>query len=76
MGFRYFTTDLAKNYGVKGWIRNLATGDVEVQVEGDKGPVLGFLKDLKIGPRFSEIGNFQIEWLDFRGKYENFTVRY
>lgn len=76
VGFRYFTTDLARNFGVNGWIRNLATGDVEIYVEGDKSTVSGFLKELKTGPRHGRIGNFQIEWKQFEGKYDSFQVRF
>jgi acylphosphatase len=39
VGFRYFTTDLAKSYDLSGWVKNLATGDVEILVEGDKSAV-------------------------------------
>jgi acylphosphatase len=76
VGFRYFTTDLARNYGVNGWVRNLATGDVEVEIEGDKSLVSGFLKELKAGPRYGRIGNFQIEWKPYEGKYDSFQVRF
>ena len=76
VGFRYFTTNLAKNYEVAGWVRNLATGDLEIHVEGDKGPVAGFLKELKIGPKWSRIGKFQIEWLPCEGEFESFSVRF
>ena len=76
VGFRYYTTNLAKDYEITGWVRNLATGDVEIRVEGDKGPVSGFLKELRIGPKWSKIGKFQIEWLPYEGEYESFSVRF
>ncbi len=76
VGFRYFTTNLAKQYDVNGWVRNLATGDVEVRVEGDKGAVSGFLKELKVGPAHGHVSNFQIEWRDYEEKYDSFSVRY
>jgi acylphosphatase len=76
VGFRYFTTNLAKNFDIVGWIRNLATGDVEVHVEGDKVAVAGFLQELKVGPNFANVSNFQIEWKTYEGEYESFTVRY
>lgn len=76
VGFRYFATDLARNFGVNGWVRNLATGDVEIFVEGDKSAISGFLKELKIGPRHGSIGKFQIEWKPFEGKHDSFQVRF
>jgi acylphosphatase len=76
VGFRYFTTDLAKNYDISGWVKNLATGDVEVEVEGDKSAVAGFLKELKVGPSHGHVSNFQIEWKPYEGKYDRFQVRF
>ena len=76
VGFRYFATDLARNYEVKGWVRNLATGDVEIIAEGDKSAISGFLKELKAGPRYGHISNFQIEWVPYEGKYDSFHVRF
>jgi acylphosphatase len=67
---------LAHRYSLCGWIRNLATGDVEVLVEGAKGSVSGFLRELRIGPRHAFISNFQVEWKDYEGKFDSFTVRY
>ncbi len=76
VGFRYFTTDTAKRFPVSGYVRNLATGDVEVVVEGDKTAVAEFLKELKSGPRYSSISNFQIEWQTYENKYDSFNVRF
>ncbi|MDQ8205416.1 acylphosphatase [Pelagicoccus sp. SDUM812003] len=36
VGFRYSTTQLAKGYEVTGFVRNLADGRVELQVEGEE----------------------------------------
>lgn len=76
VGFRYFTTDLAKKYPIAGYVRNLATGDLEVVVEGDKMAVAEFLKELKSGPRYSNITNFQIEWQTYENNYDSFIVRF
>jgi acylphosphatase len=76
VGFRYFTTDLAKSYDLSGWVKNLATGDVEILVEGDKSAVAGFLKELKVGPSHGYVANFQIEWKPYEGKFDKFQVRF
>ena len=36
IGFRYTTLRLAKTIGLKGWVKNLNDGRVEVQAEGSK----------------------------------------
>lgn len=35
VGFRFFVCDRAVELGVSGWVRNTATGDVEVAASGD-----------------------------------------
>ncbi|MBD5779345.1 acylphosphatase [Pelagicoccus sp. NFK12] len=36
VGFRYSTAQLAKGYEVTGFVRNLADGRVELEIEGEK----------------------------------------
>ena len=35
VGFRYRAQQIAGHYGVTGWVRNLWSGDVEMEVQGD-----------------------------------------
>ncbi|WP_094603771.1 Carbamoyltransferase HypF [Sporomusa silvacetica DSM 10669] len=45
VGFRPFVYNLARRYGVKGWVSNNASG-VEIEVEGSQTAISGFLADL------------------------------
>jgi acylphosphatase len=36
VGYRYHTEQVAKNAGLKGWVRNLQDGRVEAVFEGDR----------------------------------------
>jgi acylphosphatase len=76
VGFRYFATSTAQEHPVNGYVRNLDTGDVEVEVEGDKNDVSKFLMALKTGPKWGKISKFQIEWKKFEGLYDQFFVKY
>ncbi len=75
VGFRYFTHRIAQELGVRGWVKNLPTGTVEVYAEGDedpieqlltgikKGPFLGFVEDVEVGEVETEgYQGFSIEW--------------
>jgi acylphosphatase len=75
IGFRYFVQSTAKNYGLKGYVKNLYNGEVEIEAEGDDNILKQFVEEVKIGPRFAHIKSFYIEYLDFQGKYSNFEVR-
>lgn len=46
VGFRYTTKEIAKGFEVRGWIRNLTDGTVELQVMGESDEVEAFLKEI------------------------------
>jgi acylphosphatase len=46
VGFRWTVRHIAKGFEVKGWVRNLADGRVELQVTGDAQEVRAFLTAL------------------------------
>ena len=58
VGYRYFTRRIALRLGVRGFVRNLPDGDVEVHAEGDGEVLQEFRFELERGPvssRESEI---------------------
>jgi len=46
VGFRYTVRQIAKEYEVTGWVRNLVDGRVELLVAGEKEEVEGFLESI------------------------------
>ncbi len=75
VGFRYFTHRFAQELGLRGRVKNLPNGTVEVYAEGDedpieqlltgikKGPFLGFVEDVEVGEVEPEgYQDFSIEW--------------
>jgi acylphosphatase len=46
VGFRYTTKDTARGFDVRGWVKNLPDGTVELQVDGEPDEVTAFLKEL------------------------------
>ncbi len=75
--FRYFVQHAAKNLRVKGYVRNLATGDaVEIQAEGDKQQLDKLIEQLKIGPPGAWVKRVETNWSDYSGKFNNFSIRY
>lgn len=49
VGFRWSVRDTAKGFDVTGWVRNLADGQVELQVMGEEGEVRAFLDRIAQG---------------------------
>ncbi len=76
VGFRYFVTSKAADYEVVGYVRNLDTGGVEIEVEGKREVISQFLLEIKRGPSHGEIANFQVEWKPHKKQYDHFFVKY
>lgn len=76
VNFRYFTYNKAIALGLKGYVRNLYDGNVEVEVEGDRGSIEILIKELKVGPRLSSVKDLKIEWKEYSGKYQSFDITF
>ena len=51
VGFRWFVRERARRLGLKGWVRNLPDGSVEVAASGDPGQIELLKDELRRGPR-------------------------
>ena len=76
VGYRFFVTTKAETYPVFGFVRNLETGALEIEVEGEKQVVMDFLSDIRKGPRHSEVFDFKMEWKPYKMTYDRFFVKY
>ncbi len=75
VGFRFFTYHLAKEYGIKGWVRNLYNGDVEVFAQGDLKQVEIFKKKLKDGATMGRVVGIEENILDHK-ECSDFDIKY
>ncbi|MFH1825860.1 MAG: acylphosphatase [bacterium] len=46
VGFRYTVCDIARQYGIKGWVKNRGDGGVEVVAEGTEAGLNAFLDSI------------------------------
>jgi len=51
VGFRYATLSRARMLDAAGWVRNLPSGEVEVEVQGSPEVVENLIEWLRVGPR-------------------------
>lgn len=72
--FRHAAAEQARALGLRGWVKNLANGDVEIVAEGPR-------RELKIlaawaneGPPLARVAAVEEEWLEYQGEYRAFTV--
>ena len=59
VGFRWFTSMTAARLNLTGWVRNREDGDVEMEVQGDEGPVEEFVRAVSRGPRYAVVENME-----------------
>jgi acylphosphatase len=75
VGYRYFTQRIALRLGVRGWVRNLPNGDVEVHAEADSTTLAGFRQELERGPSSSTVGAVTEEATPRTDRYSSFEIR-
>lgn len=47
VGFRFTCRSLAVKFGITGWVKNRFDGRVELEAQGERDSLQGFLSDLK-----------------------------
>lgn len=53
VGFRFFTSRIAQECDIKGWVKNLPNGDVEIYAIGDNGAMDTFMRKIEEGPSWA-----------------------
>ncbi len=75
VGFRFTAEHIAHRYNVGGFARNLPDGTVEVVAEGERKEVEDFIGAIE--DRMSRyIRNREIHWLEHRGDFRGFGIRF
>ena len=65
--FRKFVEDSAEELSLKGFVRNLDDGNVEIVVEGDNDKVNELLRRCEEGPPHSDIKSIEKEEMNHQG---------
>ncbi|MHA1266816.1 MAG: acylphosphatase [Candidatus Helarchaeota archaeon] len=76
VGFRWTTLDVARQLKVRGWVRNMEDGRVEVMAEGEEQDLKYFIEFLRRGPKYAKVKDVTVRWLDYLGEFEIFNMRY
>lgn len=58
VGFRWFASRMARSMGLRGWVRNLHGGGVEIFAAGETAKLNEFIRDLYGGP--GEVADIKI----------------
>jgi len=74
VGFRYFVYNKATRLGLKGFVKNLYHGDVEIEAFGERSLVEELIKEVKLGPRASHVTDVKVEWKDSDHDFNHFEI--
>ena len=76
VGFRYFVQKVASELGLSGFVRNLATGDVELEAEGTASALDQLVVVLQGGPPLSRVDEVVVTDCPTSGEPVGFRVSY
>ncbi len=75
--FRSFVQHAARNLGLKGYVRNLPSGDaMEVKAEGNRQQLERLVEQLKIGPPGAQVARIETNWSDYSEEFRAFNIQY
>ncbi len=74
--FRASTREQARRLGVRGNVRNLFNGDVEVNAEGERQAVESLIRWCHHGPSAARVTLVNITWESYKGEFDQFDVDY
>lgn len=74
VGFRYFVQKQATDLGLRGWVRNLDSGEVEVYASGDQQKLGDLAAALHKGPATADVRGVE-EWEEAVRSFSGFSVK-
>ncbi|MBN2127612.1 MAG: acylphosphatase [Candidatus Diapherotrites archaeon] len=74
--FRAFTHRWANELELKGWVRNLHSGEVEFEAEGSEEALKELIKKIHKGTPLSKVESVELKWTEFKDEFKEFNVRY
>lgn len=74
VGYRFFAQRAASRHQIKGFVRNLEDGRVEVFAEGPRAELEAFRDDLATGPAYSRVERVEDINVEPTGSYNSFRI--
>jgi acylphosphatase len=74
VGFRNFTKKNAERMYLKGWVKNLPDGRVEIMAEGELEEIKKFIRALNKGPLLSKVEKIITHREKYTGEFKGFEI--
>jgi len=76
VGYRYFVLRTARRLHLAGWVRNVHTGEVEIEAEGPRGMVESLIRELRTGNPHADVRNVELAWETASGGDSGFDIAF
>ncbi|MCG3221533.1 MAG: acylphosphatase [Candidatus Heimdallarchaeota archaeon] len=74
--FRANTCDFAQKLGLRGTVRNVRDGSVEIVAEGEEEDLNKLITFAKAGPPSAKVYNIDVNWEDSKDDLPYFSITY
>ncbi|MBI3358807.1 MAG: acylphosphatase [Nitrospirae bacterium] len=74
VGFRNFAQRYAFLLSLKGFVKNLSDGRVEIEIEGERARIDLFLEHLHRGPSLSKVIDLEVSWTTASDRFRDFSI--
>ena len=76
VSFRAYTQQRASAFGLRGYVRNLPNGDVEIVAEGEREAFEKLLEWARHGPSGAAVMDVQVDLSEADDSFPDFSIRY
>ncbi len=74
--FRSETREVARHLGLKGYVRNLGNGDVEVIAQGEEKELAELIGFCNKGPAAADVSKVDVKKQELKEKFVEFGIRF
>ncbi len=75
VGFRASVKRHAQLHGIKGYVRNLSDGRVEICAQGTEEQIHSFLESIQTKPGLGKVSSLDTKYRPLQETYSNFDLR-
>ncbi len=76
VGFRWSLQQVAKKYGITGWVRNCYNGNVEAEMQGSEADIKKAISQINDVNRWISIDDYYMKEIDVVEKENGFIAKY
>ncbi len=74
--YRAFAEDMANKYKIRGYAKNLSSGEVEIAAEGGKKDIDSFIGELWKGPSMAIVRDIVKSEDKYKEEFKSFSIKF